>query len=369
MRIYQHLTVPISGAYIPDSYWLDPSFYSSFAFGLNCDCNGTLYVYQSSTGRDEEIDSTLTFTIKRNVREVHVLKITSPFVRFKFVYTDTCQVFRFDVFKGDYSQITAPNNLVIQQDADAVLVRPTDYHYEVSLGKRVNETTWNKFGYNADVDIGTEVVAAFGGTFTYLTSASTLTIVSSSTNDTDGGSGAHGLVIYGVDADRNSQTEVVLLTGTTPVVTTTTWLGINRAALFRSGSGQVNAGNITITATTGGTTQAYIPLGEGTTQQLIFFTQAGHTVLADWMLLNAEKISGGGSPKVTFKGWVFSAVSNSKYEVFRQVVDTSTDDHIELRPSQPFIIGEKSIFWIEATTDQNNTVTSGRFSLLEIKIV
>jgi hypothetical protein len=51
----------------------------------------------------------------------------------------------------------------------------------------------------------------------------------------------------------------------------------------------------------------------------------------------------------------------------RQLVDANTDDHIELRPSQPFVIGEKSVFWIEATTDQNNTLAAGRFSLIEIK--
>lgn len=31
-------------------------------------------------------------------------------------------------------------------------------------------------------------------------------------------------------------------------------------------------------------------------------------------------------------------------------------------PPTPFVIGEKSILWFTAETDQNNTTVSGRFS-------
>lgn len=366
-RIFHKRDVPASGTYIPDTYWLDPSRNASVVFGLTTDCDGTFYAYQYSTAEPNKIVSTLTYSITRNVREVHRIQITSPFVRFRFDYTGTCQSFDLDVLSGNYSQLTTPNNLVVQQDSDSIVVRPTEYVNEVALSKRSNEILWNKFGYNGDVDIGTEVIAAFGGTFTYLTSASTLTLVSSSANDTNGGTGAHAVVLYGIDANRLSQTEVVFLTGVTPVVTTTTWLGLNRVALYLSGSGQVNEGNITITATTGGSNQAYIPEGQGTTQQLIFFTQANHTALASWLVVSGEKLAGGATPKFTFKGWVYSAVSNSKYEVFRQVLDTSVEGHIQLIPKLPFVIGEKSVFWIEVTTDKDDSIASGRFSLIEIK--
>ena len=33
------------------------------------------------------------------------------------------------------------------------------------------------------------------------------------------------------------------------------------------------------------------------------------------------------------------------------------------------ILGEKSIIWFEATTDQNNTISSCRFSLIEERII
>ena len=242
-----------------------------------------------------------------------------------------------------------------------------DLRTQAALGRVTGATVWNKFGYNTDVDVGTEVVAAFGGTWSPLTTATTLTAVSSASNDVNSGSGAHGLVIYGIDANRARQVDVLFLNGTSSVVTTTTWLGIDRVALFRAGSGLQNEGNITVTATTGGTTQAYIAAGEGTTQQLIVHTAAGKTGLIDYLFLNAEKISGGSNPIVTFRVWVFSAVSNAKYEVFREIIDTGSGNGASEHSFPiPLVIGEKSAVYIEVTTDTANTVTSARLSMLEV---
>jgi len=242
-----------------------------------------------------------------------------------------------------------------------------DYKYEVALGKVTGHTLWNKFGYNQDLDVGTEVVASWGGTFTPMTTARTLSVVSTSTDD-DGdpaGTGANSVIIYGVDANRMAQTAVVVLNGTTPVVTPETWLGINRMAIYISGSGSVNAGTITATATTDATIQGQIPTGEGTSQQCIFFTQPGYQALAEWLTVNTLKQTNQ-SPVVTVKGWVYSAVSGSKYEVVRMSLDTSIDNHVELAPPLPFPIGEASVFWLEATTDKANTIVKARFSLIEV---
>ena len=244
-------------------------------------------------------------------------------------------------------------------------VSPNDFKYQVALGKIAGYSNWNKFGYNGDVDIGGNVImASFGGTWSPLTSASTLTIVSTDVNDTSGGSGANSIVIYGIDGSYDEQTEIVVLNGTTNVVTTSTWLGINRAAIYLAGTGMSNAGDINITATTGGTYQAQIPTEKGTTQQLIFHVPNNDRVaLADWLFLNAQKLMGT-NPIVTFTGWVYSSISNAKYEIFQIVIDTSSENTVQLNPSQPFVIGTASTFWIEASTNNNNTVVTGRFSLV-----
>lgn len=247
----------------------------------------------------------------------------------------------------------------------AIPVNPTDYNTQVAAGLVSGATLWNKFGYNNDVDIGTEVVASWGGTFTPMTTARTLSIVSTSANDTSGGSGARSVVVVGVDANRVSQTVVVTLNGTTPVVTTETWLGVNRMAIYVSGSGLVNAGTITATATTDLTTQAQIPVGEGTSQQCIFFIQDNHTALAEWLTVNFVRFGSGTEPEIIVKGWVYSAVSNSKYEVVRIYIDGAIEDNIELVPPVPFPIGESSVFWLEANVNRDNTSVACRFSLVE----
>lgn len=239
-----------------------------------------------------------------------------------------------------------------------------DYHYEVASNRISNHSVWNKFGYNNDIDTTTdpEIVASFGGSFTPLTTAYTLDIVSDSTNDADSGTGAHGVVVYGVDSNWAHVVEVVLLDGTNTVTTTNSYYGVNRVALFRAGSLLKNEGTITITATTEGSTQAEIPAGEGTTEQCIFHVGANRQFHTDFLMLNVNKISGGGSPLVTIKAWVFSNVSNAQYEVFQYVIDTSVDNQLVLNPTQPFVIGEKSCLYFTAETNTNNTIVSIRFS-------
>lgn len=258
----------------------------------------------------------------------------------------------------------------LNDEDDSGGITYTDYHDEVALGLRTGKTLWHKWGYNEDVDTAAqEVVWSEGGNFTFLTTASTLSLVSTDANDADGGTGAHGVVLYGIGENRTAQVEVVLLNGTTPVVTTSTWLGLNRVALFRSGSAQSNIGTITATATSNSSVQAAMPAGEGTTQQAIFFTQAGHTALVTSLLINVRKSSGGGSPKITVKAWVLSFVSNSKYEVFRYNMDTAVENSVIYVPDDRFPVGEKSVLYFTVDTDTNNTSVSVRLSLIESQIV
>jgi len=266
---------------------------------------------------------------------------------------------------NDKMQITSHNPKLQEVFISDDKIR--DYKYEVALGEVTGHTLWNKFGYNNDVDIGTEVIASWGGTFTPMTTARTLSVVSTDVDDNGvtPDTGANSVIIYGIDANRQAQTVVVTLNGTTPVVTTETWLGVNRMAIYVSGTSKVNEGTITATATTDATIQAQIPVGEGSSQQCIFFTQVNHQALAEWLTFTSLKQSGA-NPVITLKAWVYSAVSNSKYEVARISLDTAVENHVDLSPPLPFPIGEQSCFWLEATTDKVDTIVNARFSLIEV---
>lgn len=335
------------------------------------DQNGTYYM-DFSTDEGVTWGSTLTFYYDTTrINPPHVIVKGSRAFRLRFTNTSASNQTQMDtqVTYGVFNKLTAPINGTVSENYDAIVVRPTKFEYEVATSKRQGNTTWNKFGYNNDIDTGTEMIWAYGGLFTRLDTASTFTVVSSSAQDIlTSGTGAWNVVIYYVDTDRLAKTVVVPLNGTTPVVTAVTGLGINRVALYNTGSGDTNAGNITITATTGGSVQGYIPLGEGTTQQCIFFSQVNHNYLVDWLWININKTSGGGTPRVTIRGWVYSYVSTAKYQVFEATIDTSVENTIELKPTQPFVVGEKSILWFEGTTDVNNTRVSLRFSGIESRI-
>lgn len=240
-----------------------------------------------------------------------------------------------------------------------------DYKYRVALSDVSGARTWNKFGYNPDVDTASEeIIAAFGGTFTIMTGADQLDVVSSSANDTNTtGSGARQILIEGIDGSGAYLSETVNMTGTSTATTTGSFLGVNRVYVISSGSSDYNEGDITITdngASFG--TQAYIPATQSVTQQCIFHTEAGKTFLTDWLIININKISGGGSPRVTIKGYSYSRVVDTTYEVFRKTIDTAVENTVELTPSQPFVIGGQEVLYFTADTNTNNTVVSMRFS-------
>lgn len=256
------------------------------------------------------------------------------------------------------------------EEVQIVKVRETtDYTTEVALGHITGAVTWNKFGYNDDVDTLTpEVLAEFGGAFDQrLADAELMNIVSSDANDTAGGTGVRAIVIFGVGgttaASRELITDVVTTNGVTPVTTNYRFWGINRMTIFQSGTASSNVGKITATAATSGNTMATMPAGQGTTQQCLFYVPENYQFLATWLYLNAIRSSGGGNPVVTFKAFVYSEVVGSQFEVYRDSIDTAGGSQsIELRPGEPFIIGESSVFWIEADASANNTSVRGRFS-------
>ena len=344
--------------------WEDVSNHSSVVVAVKTDQNGYFSVQFSPDGVNQ--DSTLTRYYRTNQIEVpHRFTITRKYCRVVFTNdSGSAQTYmRLQVMFGSFPELNAPTDSTLAQDFDATVVRPTDYHTEVALNRRQGHQLWNKFGYNGDVDIGTEVVASWGGSFTPLTTATTLTIVSTSTAD-DGdpaGTGCNSIYIYGIDANRDEQFELVTLNGTTNVVTTTTWLGINRVAMFLCGSGQVNAGTINITATTGGSQMAQMPAGEGVTQQCIFHVPRAHQFMTNWMRINSLKQSGA-NPIITVKFWVYSALSNGKQEVYRMSLDTSVTNDVSEAPQSPFPITEQTVCWLEATTDKADTIVNARFS-------
>lgn len=347
--------------------WEDASSYPSVVVAAATDQNGSYSVQFSPDGVN--IDSTLTRYFRvGQIDPPHRFTITRRYVRVTFTNDSASDqtYLRVQAILGEATGLNAPKDSVLAQDFDAIVTRPTDYAHEVALSRRQGAELWNKFGYNLDVGTSEEVLASWGGVFSPMTTARTLSIVSDSANDvTSTGTGARNVVIYGVDANRRAQTVQVQMNGLTPVVTTETWLGVNRIVIGLAGSLQKNDGTITATATTDLTTQGQIPAGVGSTQQCIFHIQDGHQGLFEWSRANVIRFGGGTEPVVTIKGWVYSSVSNARYEVLRETIDASLVTVADLLPPLPFPVTEASVFWLTAESTRASTQVTGRFTLVE----
>lgn len=255
-------------------------------------------------------------------------------------------------------------NSYMKGDGSSSLPFIPNYPYRNSVARNdiSGSSIWNKFGYNADVDSASnEIIAAFGGTFQIMTTDEILTLVSTSANDSSASIGARSVSIFGIGSDFTEQTETVILNGTSSVNTVNTWLGINRMFVSSSGTNQVNEGTITATSSTF-SVQASIPDGDGVTQQAIFHTPISKNFLAEWLAINCRKLSGGTAPRVTVRGYSFSRVTNTNYEIFRWDLDTSIENSVFFTPPVPFIIGGREVLYFTAETNTNDTIVGCRFS-------
>jgi len=160
-----------------------------------------------------------------------------------------------------------------------------DWDLDIAEGGLPGIDALLKFGAHFDVDSGAtkELIWSPQVAWTPLTSASTLDVVSDSTNDTDGGTGARTVELIGLDSNWVEQTEEITLSGTTPVTTTKSWLRVFRMKVLTAGSTENNVGTLTATATTGATVQCNIKAAYGQSLTAYWTVPAGKTLyIRDW---------------------------------------------------------------------------------------
>lgn len=352
--------------------WEDVSMFHTVSFACRANATGTLYVDFTSDINSGTTDSTLTYKIAANINEVHRLTITRRFFRIRLVNDSTAQTYlSLSTCLGNHPQLSAPLNLNVGLDADATVVRPSIPEDEIVIGKRSGVRPFTKFGYVEALTAagGEQVIWSAGATtaFTPMTTASTFTIAYNSTTDgSDGGAtGATSLYIQYIDANGLNAEAVHVLSNTGSDVTSFTGLGINRIAVSASGSSNTNVNDITITETTGATTQAHIPAGQGVTQQLIYFVSSNAYAVGKFLWINTNKLSGGGSPRVVIKAYVFNRNVETTFEVFRVTVDTNTQTIVEFTEPVGFRLTPTDVIYFVADTDTNNAIVNARFSIVE----
>ena len=202
-----------------------------------------------------------------------------------------------------------------------------------------------------------------GGDYPFLAAASQLEVLSASANDTAAGTGARTVLVSGLDANYNPISETVTLNGVTPVATVRNYLRVNVFTTVTSGSGHVNAGDITLRVVSGGTTQSIARAGIGFGNSAVFTVQAGFTlfILSEvFSVLAPDPKTNAG---VFIGGQLISSAGNKRIPLQFEVLSTSPYRH---DAALGIVLTEKSDFTIRVTNAQqiNTNVSAAMEGLL-----
>lgn len=147
------------------------------------------------------------------------------------------------------------------------------FSIRMGAGKIANARPVFVFGFNPDVQNTEETVWDHGGVYAYPSSASVMTLSSSSAS-------TNAVVsIVGLDANYREQTELVTTNGQTAVSTTKSYLRINAAyALTGTVADSIYIGTGVVTAGVPANVYARIINGNNRTEQGIYTVPLGHTL-------------------------------------------------------------------------------------------
>ena len=143
-----------------------------------------------------------------------------------------------------------------------------DFYLEVSKGNVPKHSIVNKFGRNGAVGTSLAFIS-ISGQYQSPIAATSLEILSGSTNDTSAGTGARKVKVVGLDASWNEITVEVTMNGTTAVALGTQFIRVYRMYVSESGSyatisAPSHLGKITLRTSGAGATWCVIDTIEGT---------------------------------------------------------------------------------------------------------
>ena len=222
--------------------------------------------------------------------------------------------------------------------------------FEVMMLSDKNGNILNSFGSSANIPIadgsvdGYSVRNIFGTTagdddivttefrtpwerasnYEFPTSASTMTLVSTSTSDT-----AVNVLISGLDADYEPISEIRTLTGTTPITTNNSYFRINDMVCTEG-----NAVG-TITLSVGANVYGQIDIGNGRDQKAVYTVPAGYCFFLT--RIDAFCTDANGGKAARFRNYLRSANGREL-----RVADTTFFENMSIMRQAPFKYDEKT---------------------------
>jgi len=146
----------------------------------------------------------------------------------------------------------------------------TQFDLNIAAGITTQIANVHKFGAVVTTSADYDTVWSAGGAYQFPITAATVTVQSTSSDDTDGGSGAQTVKVQGLDANYNEVEEDFTLNGTVGVGGTVEFLRTHRAFVM---TGSTNVGDISFTQ--GANTVCFISAEMGQTQVTFYTIPAG----------------------------------------------------------------------------------------------
>lgn len=231
-----------------------------------------------------------------------------------------------------------------------------NFPFSMVTGKIVGLTTRVVFGRSLDVDTTPEDIWAADGVMAYPSSATTLSVASSSANDDAIGTGARTVVVEYLDGNFETKEVEVELDGTNSVQVATDFRRMQDAFIRTAGTGQKAAGDITLSYT-GGNTVGVIKTGRTDIENTHFTIPAGYTAY-----LTGGLISAGKSSDATIDFQVRDATNGAVFKVGQEVIvnETAVFLHLPVYVEVP----EKYDIRIQGKSTQGNSAISVNYYLI-----
>jgi len=224
------------------------------------------------------------------------------------------------------------------------------FDLQVSRNQIMGHQTLSLFGYQAAIGNTSIPVWENATTYTYPTSATTMTVVSTSASDDTNAK----ILISGLDANFAPISETIALNGTSGVTTVNSYLRINSLLMTSTGTSQsTNVGVITVKQSSN--IVAQINAGIGKSQSTIYTVPAGYSFYLDLAEVNTSN-SYTSSNIVTYKVQAINNVTGVKLNVLQQpFVSIYTAN----RASDPFLYTEKTDIQWQLVTSTATTIAAG----------
>ena len=224
------------------------------------------------------------------------------------------------------------------------------FDLQVARNQIMGHQILSLFGYQAAIGNTKVPVWENATAYTYITSASTLTLVSTSASDNTSAT----ILISGLDANFAPISETLAMNGTTGVTTANSYFRVNSLLMTSPGTSQTtNVGTITLKQSSN--IVAQINAGIGKSQSTVYTVPAGYSFYLDLAEVNTSN-SYTSANVVTYSVQAINNTTGVKLAVLQQPF---VSIYVANRASDPFLYSEKTDIQWQLVTSTATTVAAG----------